>query len=91
MCKLTMKFVCLALMALFATNSASAYNPSRYATTSKLATGKWVKITIPESGMYEITYDELTQMDSPIPPMSRCMVAAVTALARCSMARPPMT
>ena len=40
MCKLTMKFVCLALMALFATNSASAYNPSRYATTSKLATGK---------------------------------------------------
>ena len=62
MCKLTMKFVCLALMALFATNSASAYNPSRYATTSKLATGKWVKITIPESGMYEITYDELTQM-----------------------------
>lgn len=42
--------------------TASAFNPSQYATRSKLATGKWVKVFIPESGIYEITYEELLQM-----------------------------
>ena len=49
-------------MAFFCVSTAGAFNASRYATTSKLATGKWVKITIPEDGVYEVTYEELQQM-----------------------------
>ena len=56
------QFVCAAFLALFCASYASAFNTSAYATSSKLASGKWVKITIPEDGMYEITYDELRQM-----------------------------
>ena len=33
-----------------------------YATESKLNKGKWVKIKIPEDGIYEITFEELRQM-----------------------------
>ena len=49
-------------MVLLCASHASAFNTSMYATTSKLANGQWVKVTIPESGMYEITYDELREM-----------------------------
>lgn len=62
MFKQTIRLACLAMVALVGTHLAHAYNPAIYAPTSKLATGKWVKITIPESGMYEITYEELSQM-----------------------------
>jgi len=48
--------------ALFVSLAASAIDASHFASTSKLATGKWVKIAIPDDGMYQITYDELTQM-----------------------------
>ena len=58
MFKQTIRLVCLAMVALVGTHLAHAYNPAIYAPTSKLATGKWVKITIPENGMYEITYEE---------------------------------
>lgn len=44
------------------TLSAQAFSPSIYKTTSKLATGKWVKIAVPEDGIYQITFDELAQM-----------------------------
>ena len=57
-----LQLVCTLLLGLFCSSQASAFSVSNYATQSKLATGKWVKITIPESGMYEITYDELLQM-----------------------------
>ena len=61
--KLTkIQLACVAILAIFSASYASAFNPSIYATTSKLATGKWVKITIPESGMYEVTYDEMRSM-----------------------------
>ena len=53
---------CVAIMAVLSASYASAFNPSVYATQSKLATGKWVKVIIPESGIYEITYDELLEM-----------------------------
>ena len=53
---------CVALMAIFCASYASAFDASMYATTSKLATGKWVKISIPENGMYQVTYDELRAM-----------------------------
>ena len=53
---------CIALLALLCVGKASAFELSKYATQSKLATGKWVKISIPESGIYEITYDEMLAM-----------------------------
>ena len=56
------RFACVALVALLCAGYANAFNVSNYATQSKLATGKWVKISIPESGVYEITYDELRDM-----------------------------
>ncbi|MCF0207739.1 MAG: type IX secretion system sortase PorU [Bacteroidales bacterium] len=36
--------------------------PRSYANTSKLASGKWYKIKVAESGMYKITYDQLVEM-----------------------------
>ncbi len=63
MCRLYLfKLAFTALAAVMSIGYASAFNVSNYATQSKLATGKWVKITIPESGVYEITYDELREM-----------------------------
>ena len=53
---------CAVFMAIFCAGHASAFSTSAYATASRLATGKWVKITIPDNGMYEITYDELREM-----------------------------
>ena len=57
-----LQFACVAVLALFFASFANAFNVNNYATTSKLASGKWVKISIPENGMYEITYDELRAM-----------------------------
>ena len=54
--------LCTALMVLLGTSGASAFDVSSYVTQSKLKSGKWVKISIPESGVYEITYDELREM-----------------------------
>jgi len=56
------KAALFALLALMCAGFANAYNLSIYASQSKLATGKWVKISIPETGIYEITYDELREM-----------------------------
>ena len=57
----THRLLAVALGALLAM-SAWAFNATHFTTQSQLATGKWVKIAIPETGMYEITYDELAQM-----------------------------
>ena len=54
--------LCAAVMVLISNFNASAFSLSTYATQSLLATGKWVKISIPENGVYEITYDELREM-----------------------------
>ena len=63
MSKLTkIQLACAVILAIFCVSNASAFDASKYATTSKLATGKWVKITIPENGVYEVTYDELREM-----------------------------
>ena len=56
------QLACAAILAIFCASYANAFDASRYATTSKLATGKWVKITVPENGVYEVTYDELLEM-----------------------------
>lgn len=39
-----------------------ALNDGFFTQESKLATGKWVKISVEENGVYEISYDELRQM-----------------------------
>ncbi|MEG2218477.1 MAG: type IX secretion system sortase PorU [Muribaculaceae bacterium] len=57
-----MKHIVLAFIALLATiNTSMAFDTAFYAANSKLASGKWVKIAIPENGVYEITNDELIQ------------------------------
>ena len=53
---------CLLILAGAAKFPAQAFPANKYATTSRLATGKWVKITIPEDGIYQITYKELNDM-----------------------------
>ena len=60
--KSILQVVCTAMMLLLCSGMASALNVSHYATQSKLATGKWVKISIPETGVYEITNNELREM-----------------------------
>ena len=54
--------LCVAIVALLGTGYAAAFNTSMYATESRLATGKWVKIHITENGIYEITYEDLLRM-----------------------------
>lgn len=39
-----------------------ALNGDFFAKQSKLSSGKWVKISLEENGVYEITYDELREM-----------------------------
>ncbi len=59
---LKIQLACMAVLAILSASHASAFNTSVYSTSSKLATGKWVKVTVPENGVYEITYDELRAM-----------------------------
>ena len=59
---LKIQLACMAVLAILSASHASAFNTSVYTTSSKLATGKWVKVTVPEDGVYEITYDELRAM-----------------------------
>lgn len=54
----TRLIACVALMASCAL-AASALDKSYYAEASKLATGKWVKIAVKESGIYQITADDI--------------------------------
>ena len=57
-----LQLACVILMAVLCAGHAGAFDTSKYASQSKLATGKWVKVMVPESGVYEITYDELRKM-----------------------------
>lgn len=58
----TMKLAAVAVVAAVCALGAAAFPVSRYATTSRLNTGTWVKIDIAQTGMYQITYDELQAM-----------------------------
>ena len=50
--------LCMLLLATLSF-TASALDKSFYADSSKLATGKWVKIAVKESGIYQITADDV--------------------------------
>lgn len=53
----------MAILAIFCICiQASAFSTSKYATTSKLASGRWVKVKVEKNGIYELTYDELKTM-----------------------------
>lgn len=49
--------ICMAVMAC-STVVANAYDASYYTPNSKLASGTWVKVSVPESGIYQITADD---------------------------------
>ncbi len=59
--KSVIRTICLAALSCLAL-AAQALPASRFAQTSRLADGKWVKIDITQSGVYEITRQELLQM-----------------------------
>ncbi len=54
--------VCLAVTCLAIAIQAHAFPTSKYASQSALRSGRWVKISVPENGMYEITAEELSAM-----------------------------
>ena len=55
------KLALLVLLALAWTPVAMAFDMSHYADTSKLATGKWVKVAIDHSGIYQITASDASK------------------------------
>lgn len=60
------KFITLAGVLLTAAASFATYNPTNtkyvFGASSPLSTGRWVRISIKGSGMYEISYDRLREM-----------------------------
>ena len=60
--RLLFNILCVIALALAGTGTIKAFSAINYAKTSKLSSGKWIKIIIPEDGMYEITFNELRQM-----------------------------
>ena len=53
--------LCVAVCAMFG-QQAFAFDASVYATTSRLSTGRWVKIGVEQNGVYQITKEELSEM-----------------------------
>lgn len=53
------KSLLLATMAVFSVPAMSALSTSYYAGTSKIASGKWVKIKTTGAGVFEVSYDQL--------------------------------
>ncbi len=60
--KFLLKIMSLMTIVAATTISVQAFSSANYTRTSKLASGKWVKIEIPESGIYQLTFNELAQM-----------------------------
>ncbi len=54
--------LCVIALSIVGFGTVSAFPLKNYATTSKLSKGRWVKIAIPEDGMYQITFSELNLM-----------------------------
>ncbi len=50
------------VLAIVTSFTANAFPASKYAANSRLANGRWVKIEIPEDGIYQITFTELAEM-----------------------------
>lgn len=57
-----MRYFFLTILALCSIYSQAEYAHANFARSSALATGKWVKVGIQETGVYEISYEELRNM-----------------------------
>jgi len=57
-----LQLACIIALLTLCAGTVRAAGLYQFTSQSKLAKGKWVKINIPESGVYEITYDELRGM-----------------------------
>lgn len=57
-----LQLACIIALLTLCAGTVRAAGLYQFTSQSKLAKGKWVKINIPESGVYEITYDELREM-----------------------------
>ncbi|MDE6271985.1 MAG: hypothetical protein K2M31_03155 [Muribaculaceae bacterium] len=57
----------LTLCGLVSSTASAAYTQANFAKSSRLATGKWVKIAIDKTGVYEISYEALRNMGFPNP------------------------
>jgi hypothetical protein len=44
------------------TLTTQAFSLSKFTYTSRLSTGKWVKVAVPADGIYQITFDQLSEM-----------------------------
>jgi hypothetical protein len=59
--KLLFNVFCFLLLTVCPT-TANALSASQYASSSRLGKGRWVKIAIPDDGIYQLTYTELKSM-----------------------------
>lgn len=59
MMKYVTRLVLVLVLMMSCTLTAAALDKEYYATTSQLATGKWVKIAVTQSGIYQITADDI--------------------------------
>lgn len=60
--KLLLKAAVIIMAATCCMQSAQAFSSSHFAKQSKLASGRWVKIAIPQTGVYQLTADDLSKM-----------------------------
>jgi hypothetical protein len=61
--KKTLRDFSLAALSLIAIpNAATALSSDYYTSSSKLSSGKWVKVKVSDNGIYQITYDQLRQL-----------------------------
>ncbi len=60
--QLLFNVLCVITLAVAGIGTALAFPAKNYAAMSKLNKGLWVKISIPEDGIYQITFDELRTM-----------------------------
>ena len=56
------RLILACIATLFIGFTTNAYVATYYTATSKLSTGRWVKIKISQTGMHQITYDQLREM-----------------------------
>lgn len=59
--------IAVACLTVASATTAGAFNASMYPAHSKMASGKWVKIKIPHTGVFQISYDQLKEWGFPEP------------------------
>ncbi len=54
--------ILVVLLSVFAGSALADNDGSRYTTTSKLASGKWIKLKVTDNAIYKLTYDDIKKM-----------------------------